>query len=70
MCVKELSQGDQISEMKIGDIFNAPVKNPSIHFLYRQSVGRVAGGLEPIPEIIRRKAGYTLDMSQVHNSAT
>jgi len=44
--------------------------SPSIHFLYRQSVGRVAGGLEPIPAIIGRKAGYTLDRSPVHHRAT
>ena len=31
--------------------------HPSIHFLYRQSVGRAAGGLEPIPAIIRRRRG-------------
>jgi len=43
---------------------------PSIHFLYRQSVGRVVGGLEPIPAIIGRKAGYTLDRSPVHHRAT
>jgi len=29
------------------------------------SVGRVAGGLEPIPAVIGREAGYTLDRSLV-----
>ena len=35
--------------------------HPSIHFL-----PRVAGGLEPIPAIFGREAGYTLDRSPVH----
>ena len=30
-----------------------------------KAVGRVAGGLEPIPMVIGREAGYTLDRSPV-----
>jgi len=31
---------------------------------------RVAGGLKPIPEVIRQEAGFTLDRSPVHHRAT
>ena len=34
------------------------------------SVARVVGGLEPIPAVIGREAGYTLDRSPVHHRAT
>ena len=34
------------------------------------SIGRVVGGLEPIPAVIGREAGYTLDRSPVHHRAT
>ena len=52
---------------QVATLYNAEVAyyfiHPFIHFLYRQSVGRVSRGLEPIPAIIGRKAGYTLDRS-------
>jgi len=41
---------------------------PSIHFLYPLSIVRVAGWLEPIPVVIGREAGYTLDRSPVHHT--
>jgi len=53
-------------------INNLPFYNyPSIHFLYplNPSVGS-RGGLEPIPAVIGREAGYTLDRSPVHHRDT
>jgi len=44
--------------------------HPFIHpFSTAQSFGRVAGGLEPIPAVFGREAGYTLDRSPVHHRA-
>ena len=45
--------------------------HPSIHFLYplNLSVGSW-GGLEPIPAVIGREAGYTLYRSPVHHRST
>ena len=53
-------------------VLSMPHSLPSIHFLYpkRVSVGRVAGGLESIPAVIGREAGYTLDRSPVHHRDT
>ena len=47
-----------------------PSNHPSIHFLYRLIRWSGRGGLEPIPAVIGRKAGYTLDRSPVHHRAT
>ena len=46
--------------------------HPSIHpsFYTRLIQFRVLGGLEPIPAVIRREAGFTLDRSPVHHRAT
>jgi len=43
---------------------------PSIHFLLPLNPFQGCGGLEPIPAVIGREAGYTLDRSQVHHRAT
>ena len=44
---------------------------PSIHpfSIPAYSISRVAVGLEPIPAVVRREVGYTLDRSPVHHRA-
>ena len=41
--------------------------NPSIHFFIPTFSISGSGGLEPIPAVIRREAGYTLDRAPVHH---
>ena len=45
--------------------------NAVLCFMFKHlHFGRVAGGLEPIPVVIGREVGYTLDRSPVHHRAT
>lgn len=44
-------------------------KNTAIHYEHSQKL-RVVGKLEPIPAHLECKAGYTLDRTPIHRTAT